>query len=252
MVIDIHSHIRRSNIHPETEEKILLDDMKRNGIDYRIVSSLEGLSTEENNQYISSLVSAHPRCLGGCAVINPKEADCGRRTEEALSLPGIMMLEMNSLEHGYYPDSCAGVEEVLGIVSRKNIAVKIFSGIGSRAMPWQWLRYVKKYPELPFVFLHMGCFDYGYGCVDLACEYPNIFLETSNQYEMQILKKALDHVPKEKLLFGSSYPERFSRCSLNIFDTFHIDESVKEAWLWKNAAGLPGFDGIKRRFNYEK
>lgn len=235
MIIDIHSHIKRNYDHPETEEKELLADMKRNKVDFRVVSTLEGLSIEEGNQYISELVSRHPDCLAGCAVINPKEADCAQKAEAALSLPGMVVLELNSLEHGYYPDSCEGVEAVLEEAAKKQVPVKIFSGIGSRSMPQQWLGHVKRHPELNFIFLHMGCFDYGYGCVDLALEYPNIYLETSNQYEVQILKKAAMNVPKEKMLFGSSWPERLTRCSLDVFDMFHLDDAYQEAMFGKNA-----------------
>ena len=84
----------------------------------------------------------------------------------------------------------------------------------------------------------MGCFDYGYGCVELAKEYPNIWLETSNQYEVQILKKALMTVSEDKVLFGSMYPERFTRCSLDVFDTLRPKEDWKKAWLGENAERL--------------
>nr|WP_296264921.1 amidohydrolase family protein [uncultured Merdimonas sp.] len=242
MIIDIHSHIKRNYRNPEEEEKKLLADMDKHGIDIRVVSALEGVSVEEANQYISDLVSRYPKRLAGCAVINPKEADCAKKAEEALSLPGIVMLEFNSLEHGYYPDSRDGVEAVLDEASRKKVPVKVFSGIGSRAMPQQWLGHVRKHPELAFIFLHMGCFDYGYGCVDLALEYPNIYLETSNQYEVQILKKAVSSVPKEKLLFGSLWPERLTGCSLDIFDMFHLEEEAARAVFGENAARLLRLD----------
>ncbi len=84
----------------------------------------------------------------------------------------------------------------------------------------------------------MGCFDYGYGCVELAKEYSNIWLETSNQYEVQILKKALMTVSEDKVLFGSMYPERFTRCSLDVFDTLRPKEEWKKAWLGGNAERL--------------
>lgn len=238
MIVDIHSHIKRNYINPEEEEKRLIQDMEKNKVDFRVVSSLDGLSTDEANQYISELVSRHPNCLAGCAVINPKEADCREKTERALELPGMVMLELNSLEHGYYPDSCEGVNAVLEAASERQAPVKVFTGIGGRSMPQQWLVHVKRHPEIKFIFLHMGCFDYGYGCVDLAVNYPNVFLETSNQYEVQILKKAVNTVPKEKMFFGSFWPERLTRCSLDVFDMFHLDEVYQRALFGENAERL--------------
>ena len=198
MIIDIHSHIKRNYDHPETEEKELLADMKRNKVDFRVVSTLEGLSIEEGNQYISELVSRHPDCLAGCAVINPKEADCAQKAEAALSLPGMVVLELNSLEHGYYPDSCEGVEAVLEEAAKKQVPVKIFSGIGSRSMPQQWLGHVKRHPELNFIFLHMGCFDYGYGCLYLPLDFSIIYMELSIHYQDRIQKTRGRNLPKKK------------------------------------------------------
>lgn len=242
MIVDIHSHIRR-DAEGQQEEKLLLD-MKKNRIDFRIVSALEGWTVEAGNQYVSDLVLRHSECLAGCAVIDPKQNDCGEVARKALDLPGMVMLEFNSVEHGYYPDVCSGIEDVLAVVEEKKVPIKVFTGIGSRSMPHQWLGHVRKHPNLTFIFLHMGCFDYGYSCVDLAREFSNIYLETSNQYEVQILKKAVTKLPKEKLVFGSSYPERLTRCSLDVFDMFHLDETYKAYLFGKNGAKILGWDDV--------
>lgn len=247
MIIDIHSHIKLSISQPESEEFSkeqekreleLLADMEKNKIDYRIVSALEARSVKESNQYISGFVSRYPDKLLGCAVINPKEYDCAERTLEALALPGISMLEFNSLEHGYYPDHCPGIDTILDIIECKNIPIKVFTGIGARSMPHQWAIHAKRHPSVKFIFLHMGCFDYGYGCVDLAGEYDNIYLETSNQYEVQILKKAFAGLGKIKCLFGSSYPERLTRCSVDLFEMFHLDEEYLRHIYSENARDM--------------
>ena len=78
--------------------------------------------------------------------------------------------------------------------------------------------------------------------MDLGKEIPNIYLETSNQYEVQILKKAVTSLPKEKLVFGSSYPERLTRCSLDVFDMFHLYETYREYLFGKNGARILGLD----------
>ena len=232
MIIDIHSHIKLDGQQP------LFQDMDKNGIDYRIVSCLSEPDTKIANKFVEELVSAHPDRLGGCAVINPKQKDCAEECERFLENPAMKMVEFNSLEHGYYPDVCEGVDKVLKVVAKNQAIVKVFSGIGSRAMPQQWLKHVEKYPQIPFIFLHMGCFDYGYGCVDLAGRYENIYLETSNQYEVQIMKKAVTTAPQDKLLFGSSYPERLTKCSLDVLDMFHLDEGFRKKIFGENAAAL--------------
>lgn len=241
MIVDIHSHIKRNLSCQEEEEKKLLLDMEKNKVDVRVVSAMDGWTVEEGNRYVSGFVSAHPGRLAGCAVINPKEEDCDKKAAEVLTLPGMAMLEFQSVEHGYYPDTCDGIDRVLQVAEKKGVPVKVFTGIGARSMPQQWLGHVKRHPDITFIFLHMGCFDYGYGCVDLAAHYSNILLETSNQYEVQILKKAVGSLPAKKLVFGSSYPERLTRCSLDVFDMFHLDDEYRRLLFGENAAGLLGY-----------
>lgn len=238
MIIDIHSHIRLNPHDQAAEEQALMADMERNGIGLRVVSALDGWDEDEGNRYVSELVQRHPDVLVGCAVVNPKRKDAAEVAARALALPGIGMLELNSLEHGYYPDSCPGVEEVLAVAERAGVPVKVFSGIGSRAMPQQWMGHVRQHPGLPFVFLHMGCFDYGYGCIDLALEVDNLYLETSNQYELQILRKAVSVAPASRLVFGSMWPERLTKCSLDVFDTIDVPEEFHRLTFEENAVPL--------------
>lgn len=228
MIIDIHAHVRRDPVTLEYLEQELLDDMKNNQISLRVVSALEGKSMKDQNNYISDFVSRYPDQLIGCAVINPKDDDAIEETKRVLTLPGIKMIEFNSVEHGYYPDSYYKMDQILDIIAEKKIPVKMFTGIGSRSMPQQWAVHAEKRPGLNFIFLHMGCFDYGYACVDLALEYDNIYLETSNQYEVQILRKAFAKVPKEKLVFGSSFPHVFTKCSVDVFDMFDLEKGYLE------------------------
>lgn len=238
MIIDIHAHIRCNPADQHAEEEALLRDMERNGIGLRVVSALDGWDYDEGNAYVSDLVGRHPDVLLGCAVVNAKAKGAVEAAERALSLPGMGMLELNSLEDGYYPDSCPGVEGVLDVAERRGVPVKVFCGIGSRSMPQQWMGHVRRHPSIPFVFLHMGCFDYGYGCIDLASEVPNLYLETSNQYELQILRKAVNAAPRDRLVFGSMWPERLTKCSLDVFDTIGVDDEFRRLTFEENGAVL--------------
>ncbi len=240
MITDIHSHIKRDDGAQEKLEKALLEDMDKNNIAVRVVSSLEGKPITEQNNYISDFVNRHSDRLVGCAIINPREAGSVEEAWRALNLPGMRLLELNSFEHGYYPELCGNIEGVLEAAENKNAPVKLFTGIGARAIPQQWLGYIKRHPKVKFIFLHMGCFDYGYGCVDLAEEYGNIYLETSNQYEVQILKKAFSKLPKEKIVFGSSYPERLTKCSIDVFEMFHLEKEYLDNIYFKTAENILG------------
>lgn len=236
MIIDIHAHVNReNNVYKDSE---LLEDMEKNNIDLRVVSTMEGSSIKEANTYISNLVKKNSNKLIGCAVINPKLDSAIDDINHAISLGNIQMIEFNSFEHGYYPDNCENLEKVLEIIEENNIIVKTFTGIGARSMPHQWEVMAKKFPKVKFIFLHMGCFDYGYNCIDIAKRNDNIYVETSNQYEMQILKKAFNNLDASKIIFGSSFPDRFTKCSIDIFDMFKLEKEELNSIYSDNAKRL--------------
>lgn len=233
MIIDIHSHLVRKDGFYKIDE--LLEDMKKNNIDLRVISTLQGASIKEANRNISNLVEAHKDKLIGCAVVNPKLDSAIEDTKDALSLNNIKMVEFDSLEHGYYPDSVENIDDVLDLIEEKGLPVKVFTGLGSRAIPHQWEVVAKRHKKINFIFLHIGCFDYGYSCVDIANRNENIFVETSNQYEMQILRKTFENLDDSKVLFGSLYPSRLTKCAISIFDTFELKEEKLKAIFSDNA-----------------
>lgn len=235
-MMDIHSHIKREGNTYFIDE--LLQDMDRFQVDKRVISDMRVDNIQCGNQAVIDLVKQHPDRLIGCALLNPSLSTIMEDVRHACASAEIQMVEFNSYEHGYAPDNCPILDEVFEILNQAHMPVKVFSGIGAKALPHQWELYTKKYPELPFIFLHMGCFDYGYSCVDIVKRNPNAYIETSNQYEMQILRKAFQQLPKEKILFGSSYPERFTRNAIEIFDLFDLDASTRQAYFHENAYAL--------------
>lgn len=235
-MMDIHSHIKREGNTYFIDE--LLQDMDRFQVDKRVISDMRVDNIQYGNQAVIDLVQQHPDRLIGCALLNPSLSTIMEDVRHACASAEIQMVEFNSYEHGYAPDNCPILDEVFEILNQAHMPVKVFSGIGAKALPHQWELYTKKYPELPFIFLHMGCFDYGYSCVDIVKRNPNAYIETSNQYEMQILRKAFQQLPKEKILFGTSYPERFTRNAIEIFDLFDLDAQTRQAYFHDNALAL--------------
>ncbi len=235
MYIDIHSYIKYTN--EQYELSPLLDDLHKYNIDYRVIGSLNNLSNIENTKNIIDIVSKYNKLLG-CAIINPKDPSCIDSVKLACSNDNIVMFEFNSFEHGYYPDLQDNLNEIFSIIETTNKPVKVFVGIGARSIPQQWEFWAKKYSKIKFIFLHMGCFDYGYTCIDVANRNKNIFIETSNQYELQILRKAIHTIDPHKILFGSMYPYRLTSTGLKIFDMLKLNTQILDLIFNSNARTL--------------
>lgn len=226
MLIDIHSHIGYDWRSDRYQVEALLADSARHDIDRRVVSVLAGdTRTSRGNDLASKLAVRYPDRFIGCAMLNPKQTDAVAETERVLNLPGIRMVEFNSFDHGYYPDVAPRLPAMLDLLEGAGVPVKVFTGIGPHSMPHQWVRHAQAHPNLQFIFLHCGCFDYGYGCVDLAVENPNVSVETSNQYEVQILRALFDRVPVERIYWGTTFPERFTSSGLGVLEGVELGDA---------------------------
>lgn len=239
MVIDYHAHLPWDRDADRYLVDDCLADMDANGIDLRMVSALDGYAIREQNDAVRRAVESHPDRLLGAAVINPRARDCYEETERVVESGAFKAIELDGLEHAYYPESQAKwLDPILCLAREAGLVVNCFTGWGPRTMPVQWAFYARRFPELPFVMLHMGTTDFGYGCVRMVPEYDNIYVETSCLYEFPIIRKAMAAIDHGKFLFGTHYPHKSTHCSLHAFDLLGLGDDFVERHRCLNAKEL--------------
>lgn len=110
-MIDIHSHLKTDS--GEGSVQKLLQDMDRFHINRRVISDMRYDDVQDGNQKIAELVKEYPERLIGCAVLNPALSTILEDTRHACSLKEIRMIEFDSYRHGYAPDDCPVLDDVL-------------------------------------------------------------------------------------------------------------------------------------------
>lgn len=241
MIIDFHAHLDRNPITKEYYVADLLNDMKENNIDKRVVSTFYGSSIAAANDKIIEIVREYPDQLIGCAVINPKLDDAVEEVKRVAEFDEIKMIEFNSLEHGYRPEKFAyNIDPIIQICEEKGLIIKVFTGQGFYTMPDQWVYYSKRFPNVTFVIEHMGGTDYTYGTVDLCKQYDigTLMLETSYETEVPALNRVFKELPDDLFLFGSNYPSNLTKLSIMKFDSLNLSEETKNKMFYKNAVKL--------------
>lgn len=73
---------------------------------------------------------------------------------------------------------------------------------------------VAAFPQVPFILGHMGLY-YPRKALELARRYENVYLETSFQ-PLRVVREALRTAGRERVFFGSDWPESDPRYSLRI------------------------------------
>lgn len=241
MIIDFHAHLDRNPITKEYYVADLLNDMKENNIDKRVVSTFYGSSIAAANDKIIEIVREYPDQLIGCAVINPKLDDAVEEVKRVAEFDEIKMIEFNSLEHGYRPEKFAyNIDPIIQICEEKGLIIKVFTGQGFYTMPDQWVYYSKRFPNVTFVIEHMGGTDYTYGTVDLCkqSDIGTLMLETSYETEVPALNRVFKELPDDLFLFGSNYPSNLTKLSIMKFDSLNLSEETKNKMFYKNAVKL--------------
>src|SRR5699024_1159247 len=127
-------------------------------------------------------------------------------------------IELDSLEHNYYPEECDSMDEIFELAKKYSLIVNVFTGWSPRTMPAQWALVARRHPDVKVVVLHMGTTDFGYSTIELIPKVNNMYLETSGMYELPILRKAFQKIDNSKFLFGTHYPDKLSVCSIGTFD----------------------------------
>lgn len=237
-IIDYHAHLEWDQKTNTYDIEGCLADMDKYGIDKRMVSALYGYSIKEQNDVVMDMVRKYPDRIIGCAIINPKERYCIEETKRIVESGCFKAIEFDSLEHCYYPEVTPNIDEIIDIVTEAGMIVNVFTGWGPRTAPYQWTYYAKRHPNSKIVLLHMGTTDFGYGCINLVKETPNLYDETSGMYEFPILRRAFANIPHDRFLFGSHYPHKFTKCSIDTFDMLNLSEDFREKMFYQNAKDL--------------
>ncbi len=105
--------------------------------------------------------------------------------------------------HGWSDYSCDGFSEILDFATEKNMLVSLHS-MGEDEMD----RMVQKHPNTKFIFAHPGEFGSLMRHINRLKMSENCYLDLSGTglFRHGMLRRLIDEVGVEKIIFGSDYP----------------------------------------------
>lgn len=194
------------------------------------------LEAMEENEVDQSLVIAHPPfasnefVLEACSrderlipVVNiPKDTAKPSAKLKTLVKQGARALKIHPASDGDGPD-CTRYLSLLKAATELGIPVIIHTGCihsnliyknpesGSAELYAPWF---KKFSEVKFVLAHMN-FHKPDVAMDLALEYPNVFVDTSWQ-PTETIGEAVRRIGSERILFGTDWPLLGDNLSIGI------------------------------------
>jgi hypothetical protein len=105
--------------------------------------------------------------------------------------------------------------------------------------PENYVKTFAAFPDVKFVMGHMAMFE-AEKAIEIAKKHPNVYFDTSFQ-PIKMVRKAIDEVGEERLMFGTDWPFGRQRVELSIImELTEGNPALREKLLWKNAESLVG------------
>ena len=235
---DIHSHMGPTSSGDDTSPAQMVRELAEYGISKVGISSLSGISTREQNDLVYTAMKEFPGVIFGYAFINPKDPDSPNEIDLCLGDYKMNGVKFHSWKHGYYPDNRPNLDSLLDQIQKYGVHVQTHVGTAPLSTPYVWADYARKHPDLEFVFTHTGYYEFGYSTIEAVKDLPNVWVETSGQMDVGVLKKSVEVLGSKRICFGTDWPYKPVNVEVEKFFELGLMESQLEDIFYKNAEYL--------------
>ena len=209
MILDSHAHL--GNVPSlgwfDTPDK-LIQRMDQAGVAVAAVSGyLNAPGPDPNSlKMIADAVDQYPDRLIGYARMDPWFDDaCVESLEDAVTNLGIRGVKLLPAHYTLHPFGDLTVK-VVRRAGELGLPVLFHSGDEVMCLPYQIDRLAAKCPETIIILAHIGGFFSGEAALDVAARRPNVYVDTCEIPFPDMVRKAVDRLGAEKVLFGTDAP----------------------------------------------
>ncbi|MDO5145444.1 MAG: amidohydrolase family protein [Eubacteriales bacterium] len=238
VIYDIHSHLGKTSSGDENSPDELVADLAEYGISKVGISSLSGISMREQNDLVHRAMKAYPGVIKGYAFINPKAPDAIEEVHRCLGELKMDAVKFHSWKHGYYPDNTPALQNILAEIQEYGVHVQTHVGTAPFSTPYTWAEYAKRFPNIDFVFTHVGYYEFGMSTIEAVKDLKNVWVETSGQMDVDVLRKAIDVLGAERVCFGTDWPYKPVNIEVEKFYELKVPEDKLEYIFHRNAEYL--------------
>jgi hypothetical protein len=187
--------------HVPFDPKRILDRMDAAGVDMAMVCSL---AQRIENDFIISLVKAHPQRLFGFGQVMP-QADDALDEIARMAEGGLSGLKLHPSLHGYHVADHGLLDPVFEQCERYGLPVLINALDDSFCAPLAIEEIAKDHPGVPTIIAHMGAVWNVPEAIIVAERQPHVYLETSATL-LSDVRRAYARLGPRKILMGSEWP----------------------------------------------
>lgn len=207
MIIDSHTHIDEAGFWVDPPETILRL-MDEAGIDQAVVMTYRDapLPGDANPlDYVADACRRYPRLIG-YARMNPRYGERAVQELERgfrdLGMKGLKLHPVSYVMHPTSPETLA----LIRVAAAWHAPTLFHCGDEEFTLPLQLAQTAALVPEAQIILGHMGGYFHVEDAIQAAKQHPNLILETSAMPYPALIKRAVDELGPERVLFGSDGP----------------------------------------------
>jgi predicted TIM-barrel fold metal-dependent hydrolase len=187
--------------HVPFDPQRILTRMDAAGVDMAMVCSL---AQRIENDFIISLVKAHPTRLFGFGQVMP-QADDALEEIARIAQAGLSGLKLHPSLHGYHVADHGLLDPIFETCARYQLPVLINALDDAFCAPLAIEEIARNHPGVPTIIAHMGAVWNVPEAILVAERQPNIYLETSATL-LSDVRRAYARLGPHKVLMGSEWP----------------------------------------------
>ncbi len=222
----------------------LLRAMKKNGVDYSVVSPVEPYRLTEANLEVCR---KHKNILT-MASVHPKDPEKIEKLRRYMKL-GCRGMKIHPIIQGVHP-SDPSVLELMEEYQKYNLPILFHTGEMTYYVTQSEERreygrlqnyevVISSFPKINFILGHMGYWERNIA-LEMGQKYKNVYVDASSQ-TVEGVKDAINKLGVDRVLYASDYPFNVQEVHIRIINKVAGDDTeLKEKLFYKNAERLIG------------
>lgn len=235
---NFHAHLTTTTLGEAYSADRLVQDMKALGVERVGISNLLLPTTKEKNDLIYEAKCQYPDMIRAYMYVNFKDANISEEIEKRMEEQHFDGFKIITAWDGVRADHFPPIAGVMEQIQKYGKVIQI--GSAPSHPPFPWIRYAEKYPKQPFCFTHIGSEELGFSVIKAIKDYPNIVVETSQNFMRRQLQAAVDELGSERVCMGTDWPYKPQYNEIHKFDYLRLSDRQMENICYKNAAYLWG------------
>ena len=206
-IIDSHTHIDEAGFWVDPPETIL-KLMDEAGIEKAVVMTYRDAplpSGDDPLEYVAAACRQHPRLIG-YARMNPRFGDRAvealERSFRDLGMKGLKLHPVSYVMHPASPETVA----LIRTAAEWHAPTLFHCGDEDFTLPYQIAQAAELVPEATIILGHMGGYFHVEDAILAAQQHPNLILETSAMPYPHMIKRAVETIGADRVLFASDGP----------------------------------------------